>query len=71
MMEMAGGLMLVYGIYYAFAEKTTLWIFYGFVMLAFTLIALFTGQRLAKDYGGAADLVPYFMLIMIGIMTMY
>lgn len=71
MMEMAGGLMLVYGIYYAFAEKTTLWIFYGFVMLAFTLIALFTGQRLAKDYGGAADLVPYFMLIMIGIMSMY
>jgi len=26
---------------------------------------------LAKDYGGAADLVPYFMLIMIGIMSMY
>jgi len=26
---------------------------------------------LAKDYVGAADLVPYFMLIMLGIMSMY
>lgn len=70
-MELIGGFMLVYGIYYAFAERTTLWIFYGFVVLALTLLALFTGQRLAKDYVGAADLVPYFMLIMLGIMSMY
>jgi uncharacterized membrane protein YphA (DoxX/SURF4 family) len=70
-MEMVGGLMLVYGIYYAFAERTTLWIFYGFVLLALTLIALFAGQRLAKDYVGAADLVPYFILVMLGIMSMY
>lgn len=71
LMEMLGGLMLVYGIYFAFAERTTLWIFYGFVWLALTLIALFTGQRLAKDYIGAADLVPYFILVMLGIMSMY
>ena len=63
--------MLVYGIYFAFAEKTTLWIFYGFVVLALTIILLFAGQRIAKDYLGAADLVPYFMLIMLGIMSMY
>jgi uncharacterized membrane protein YphA (DoxX/SURF4 family) len=70
-METAGGLMLVYGIYYAFAERSTLWILYGFVVLAITLIALFTGQRLTKDYVGAADLVPYFILIILGIMSMY
>ena len=69
--ELTGGIMLVYGIYYAFAEKTTLWIFYGFVVLAITLILLFAGQRIAKDYLGAADLVPYFMLIILGIMSMY
>ena len=63
--------MLVYGIYYAFAERTTLWIFYGFVIIALTIIALFTGQRLAKDNVGAADLVSYFMLVMLGIMSMY
>jgi hypothetical protein len=71
MMELMGGLMLVYGIYYAFAERATLWIFYGFVLLALTIIALFTGQRLAKDYVGAADLIPYFILLMMGIMSMY
>jgi len=69
--ELTGGIMLVYGIYFAFAEKTTLWIFYGFVVLALTLILLFAGQRIAKDYLGAADLVPYFMLIILGIMSMY
>ena len=51
--------------------RTTLWIFYGFVVVAMTIIFLFAGQRIAKDYLGAADLVPYFILIMLGIMSMY
>ena len=69
--ELMGGGMLVYGIYFSFTERTTLWIFYGFVHLAITLIFLFLGQRIAKDYLGAADLVPYFILIILGIMSMY
>ena len=69
--ELTGSLTLIYGVYYAFAEKTTLWIFYGFVILSVTLLFLLLGQRLAKDYTGAADLVPYFVLIMLGIMSMY
>ena len=69
--ELAGGLTLVYGVYFAFVYRTTLWIFYGFVMLALTIILLFAGQRIVKDYLGAADLVPYFILIMLGIMSMY
>ena len=70
-LELVGGLMLVYGIYFSFAEKTTLWIFYGLVYLAITMIFLLLGQRIAKDYVGAADLVPYFILIILGIMSMY
>tara|TARA_B110000444_G_scaffold235279_1_gene246183 strand:- start:34 stop:540 length:507 start_codon:yes stop_codon:yes gene_type:complete len=70
-LELVGGLMLVYGIYFSFAEKTTLWIFYGLVYLAITMIFLLLGQRIAKDYIGAADLVPYFILIILGIMSMY
>ena len=69
--ELVGGLTLVYGVYFAFVYRTTLWIFYGFVMLALTIILLFAGQRIVKDYLGAADLVPYFILIMLGIMSMY
>ncbi len=69
--ELIGGLMLVYGIYFSFLERTTLWIFYGFVHIGITLIFLLLGQRIAKDYVGAADLVPYFILIILGIMSMY
>ena len=69
--ELVGALTLIFGVYYAFTVKTTLWIFYGFVILAVTIILLLFGQRLAKDYVAAADLVPYFMLIMLGIMSMY
>ena len=70
-LELTGGIMLIYGIYFAFVERTTLWIFYGLAILAITTIALFAGQRVAKDYLGAADIVPYFILIMLGIMSMY
>jgi len=70
-LEIIGSLMLGYGVYYAFVNRSTLWIFYGFVLLSITIIILFAGQRIAKDYLGAADLVPYFILIMLGIMSMY
>jgi diacylglycerol kinase len=39
--------------------------FYGAVISAVAIIALFFGQRLAKDYAGAAVLVPYFLLALI------
>ena len=70
-LELTGSLMLGYGVYYAFTSRSTLWIFYGLVVIAITVIFLFAGQRIAKDYLGAADLVPYFILIMLGIMSMY
>jgi hypothetical protein len=41
--------------------------FLGAVVAAVNLIALFFGQRLAKDYVGAAVLVPYFLLALAGI----
>ena len=70
-LEIIGSLILGYGVYYAFVNRSTLWIFYGFVVIAITIIILFAGQRIVKDYLGAADLVPYFILIMLGIMSMY
>ena len=38
--------------------------FYGAVLSAIAIIALFFGQRMAKDYAGAAVLVPYFLLVL-------
>jgi hypothetical protein len=39
--------------------------FYGAIMSAVSILALFFGQRLAKDYAGAAVLVPYFLLTLV------
>ena len=41
--------------------------FYGAVISAVALIALFFGQRMAKEYAGAAVLVPYFLLTLAAI----
>ena len=40
-------------------------IFYAAVLGSLSLLALFFGQRVAKDYPGAAVLVPYFILTLI------
>jgi hypothetical protein len=39
----------------------------GAVLGAITIFMLFFGQRMAKDYAGAAVLVPYFLLTLVGI----
>ncbi len=36
--------------------------FLGAVIAGINIVALFFGQRVAKDYAGAAALVPYFLL---------
>ena len=41
--------------------------FYGAVISAIAILALFFGQRMAKEYAGAAVLVPYFLLTLITI----
>ncbi|MFL3008706.1 MAG: hypothetical protein ACJZ14_04935 [Candidatus Neomarinimicrobiota bacterium] len=69
--ELICGLVLIYGMYFLFINNMTLWIAYGFIMCAINLIFLFFGQRIAKDYIGASDLVPYIILVVLGIMSMY
>ncbi len=49
-----------------FSHNTTV-AFYGAVVSAASILALFFGQRMAKDYAGAAILVPYFLLTLIAI----
>jgi hypothetical protein len=41
--------------------------FYGAVISAMSILALFFGQRMAKEYAGAAVLVPYFLLTLVAI----
>src|SRR5438046_10196844 len=44
-----------------FSHDSTL-AFYGAVISTIAIVALFFGQRMAKDYAGAAVVVPYFLL---------
>jgi hypothetical protein len=41
--------------------------YYGAVVSAFAILALFFGQRMAKEYAGAAVLVPYFLVTLVAI----
>jgi hypothetical protein len=41
--------------------------FYGAILSAVAITALFFGQRIAKEYAGAAVLVPYFLLTLVAI----
>ena len=64
-MEVATGLLAAAGIVYFLVADSLSLIFISGVMGALTLTALFFGQRIAKDYPGAAVLVPYFILQLI------
>jgi hypothetical protein len=41
--------------------------FYGAIVSAVAILCLFFGQRMAREYAGAAILVPYFLLTLVAI----
>ena len=41
--------------------------FYGAIVSAIAILCLFFGQRMAKEYAGAAILVPYFLVTLVAI----
>ena len=64
-MEIATGLLALLGLAYFLIAGSTVLIFWSAVIGAGTFCALFFGQRIAKDYPGAAVLVPYFILMLV------
>ncbi len=64
-MELATGLLSSIGLVYFLISGSTVLIFYASVLGAASIVALFFGQRVAKDYAGAAVLIPYFILLII------
>ena len=62
LLEVAAGALSAIGCLMLIVSRETTIAFYGAVSSAVALIALFFGQRMAKDYAGAAVLVPYFLL---------
>lgn len=65
LMEIATGVLSAVGIIYFLTTGSTALIFYASALGALSIVALFFGQRVAKDYAGAAVLIPYFILLII------
>ena len=65
---LSGFLLLLGGLYNIIISNSDLLIL-GFLTSSINFIFLFFGQRLAKDYDGAAVIVNYFILNMIGFLS--
>ena len=67
LLEVAAGALSAIGCIMVIVSRETTIAFCGAVTSAVALVALFFGQRMAKDYAGAAVLVPYFLLALVTI----
>lgn len=60
--EVAAGTLSAVGCALIIFSHNSVVAFYGAIISAIAIIALFLGQRMAKDYAGAAVLAPYFLV---------
>jgi hypothetical protein len=66
-LEIAAGALSAIGCAMIILTRDPTVAFYGAVISAISIVALFFGQRMAKDYAGAAVLVSYFLLSLVAI----
>jgi diacylglycerol kinase len=64
-LEIAAGVLSAVGCVLVILLNDSTIAFYGAILSAAAITALFFGQRMAKDYAGAAVLVPYFLLTLV------
>ena len=66
-LEVAAGALSAVGCAVIIFSRDSAIAFYGAVVSAVAILCLFFGQRMAKEYAGAAILVPYFLLTLVAI----
>ena len=66
-LEVAAGALSAVGCVLIIVLKDSTIALYGAILSAAAITALFFGQRIAKEYAGAAVLVPYFLLTLVAI----
>ena len=66
-LEVAAGALSGVGCLLIILLKGSTIAFYGAILSSAAVTSLFFGQRIAKDYAGAAVLVPYFLLTLVAI----
>ena len=64
-LEVAAGMLSAVGCVFVILSRDSTVAFYGATISAVAVLALFFGQRMAKDYAGAAVLVPYFLITLV------
>jgi diacylglycerol kinase len=64
-LEITAGALSAVGCVFVILSRDSTVAFYGAAISAVAVLALFFGQRMAKDYAGAAVLVPYFLLTLV------
>ena len=67
--ELLSGFLLFLGALYNIIISNSDLLILGFLTSSINFIFLFFGQRVAKDYDGAAVIVNYFILNMIGLLS--
>jgi hypothetical protein len=60
--EMAAGAVSAGGLVHLMLHNISSVALWGAELATLNIVMLFLGQRIAKDYAGAASLVPYFLL---------
>ena len=69
LLEFFSAFLCCLGIFYKISYQNSIFIYYGLLMIAIVLLSLLLGQRLAKDYAGAADITIYFILCIVTILS--
>lgn len=64
LLELAAGALSAAGVVELAATRGTALALWGTALSGASIVALFFGQRVAKDYAGASGLVPYFLVVL-------
>lgn len=67
LLELLSGIFCLTGMIMVLINGETSWMILGCATAAFTIICLLFGQRVAKDYAGAASLTGYFIVAILGL----
>ena len=66
-MELGAALLCAAGVMGIWFFSSTSLAFWGLVLSVLTLLKLFTGQRIAKEYAGAATIAMYVLIVAAGL----
>ncbi len=69
-MELASGAVSAAGVVSLVLSGSTRVAMWGAALSGLSFVALFFGQRMAKEYAGAAALVPYFLVSLVALFAL-